>query len=56
MSCHFHMLRKRRAAEAARKAAEEARQAAAVPHDKEEVDAEPEAAPKAARGRRKGDA
>lgn len=54
MSCHFHMLRKRRAAEAARKAAEEARQAAAVPHDKE-VDAEPEAALKAARGRRKGD-
>lgn len=55
MSCHFHMLRRRRLAEAKQKAAETARKAELAKADKE-VAPEPEPARKAAKSRRKGDA
>ena len=55
MSYHFHKLRRRRATEAAQKAAE-ARVNADAAEVKEEPEAKPEAAQKAATSRRKGDA
>ena len=55
MSCHFHLMRNRKAAEAARKAAEAAQNAEKVEiGTKAEV--KTEAAQKATKGRRKGDA
>lgn len=55
MSCHFHMLRRRRAAEAAQRAREAAlaAEAAAV---EEKVNAKPESVKKASKGRGKGEA
>lgn len=48
MSCHFHLLRRRRAAEAA--------QRANVAETKTDTDPKPKAAQKAAKSRKKGDA
>ena len=55
MSCHFHMLRRRQAAEAAQRAREAAlaAEAAAV---EEKVNTKPEAVKKASKTRGKGEA
>ncbi len=55
MSCHFHMLRRRRAAEAAQRA-REAAQATEEAAAKEKVNTKPEAVKKASKGRGKGEA
>lgn len=54
MSCHFHMLRKRKANEAARTTVEAAVTVASA-EDKGKPMVKPEAARTATRGRRKGD-
>ena len=54
MSCHFHLLRRRKAAEVLRKTAEAARNVE-VAENKANINPEPEAVQKAAKSRKKGD-
>lgn len=54
MSCHFHLMRARKAAEARK--AEKAAQSVEAEAPEEEVKAEEKPAKKASKGRRKGDA
>ena len=55
MSCHFHLMRRRKAAEAAQKAAEAAQNGGKVEIGTN-TEVKPEPAQKAPKGRRKGDA